>query len=242
MQDKKLHTVASIFDDLKKHYNLKTYRELAAFLDIKEGTLNAWKTRNSIGDIDAILTKCRGLSYDWLTRGEGEMFREVVQGAPKATRDLSLGGAAAGCEKETGLLPFNPDEVVVMQVYVTGGAGAPYEFIPSEPIEEIVIPRSFYKKSIIPVKVRGRSMETTLRDGAVVGVDRADRQVVNGELFAVWLPYQGTVIKRLYLNRKRIQLRSDNEEFRSEDIEVALDEVDDQHFIQGRVKWAIQML
>lgn len=139
------------------------------------------------------------------------------------------------------LLPLNPDDVVVMQVYVTGGAGAPYEFIPSEPIEEIVVPKTYYTRTIVPVKVRGRSMERTLRDGAVVGVDRADRQIVNGELYAVWLPYQGTVIKRLYLDHKKIRLHSDNEEFRSQDVEVTLDEVDD-NFIQGRVKWVIQLL
>jgi len=144
-------------------------------------------------------------------------------------------------EGEAKLMPLDPGEVVALQVYVTGGAGAPYEFIPSEPIEEIIIPVSFYTRSIVPVKVRGRSMEKTLRNGAIVGVDRSDRQIVNGELYAVWLPYQGTVIKRLYLDHKKIRLHSDNEEFRAQDVEVALDEVDD-NFIQGRVKWAIQML
>lgn len=69
------HNVARVFEKLKSHYKLKTYRELAAFLDVKEGTLNAWKARNSIGDIDAILNKCDGLSYEWVKTGEGDMFR-----------------------------------------------------------------------------------------------------------------------------------------------------------------------
>lgn len=168
------------------------------------------------------------------------MFKEgEPQGDTRGKQALSRGKVSA--EGAAHLLPLNPEDVVVMQVYVTGGAGAPYEFIPSEPIEEIIVPKAYYTRSIIPVKVRGRSMERTLRDGAVVGVDRSDRLIVNGELYAVWLPYQGTVIKRLYLDDKMIQLQSDNEEFRPRDIEVALDEVDD-NFIQGRVKWVIQML
>ena len=205
------------------------------------GVSGAHITNLVLGKRDASEQLSKLIAATWPDEGASGKGVVATQGELKAKRKVSRGGAAAGGEGK-GLLPLNPEDVVVMQVYVTGGAGAPYEFIPSEPIEEIVIPRSFYKKSIIPVKVRGRSMETTLRDGAVVGVDRADRQVVNGELFAVWLPYQGTVIKRLYLDKKTILLQSDNEEFRSRDIEVALDEVDDQHFIQGRVKWAIQML
>lgn len=237
MQDKKLHSVVFILDKLKAHYKLRTYRELATFLDIKEGTLNAWKTRDSIGDVDAILTKCRGLSYEWLTTGTGEMFREGADAQGEGNRE----GAVVSGKGNGELLPFNPDDFVLMRVYVTGGAGAPYEFIPSEPIETILIPKSFCNHSIVPVKVQGRSMERTLRDGAVVGVNRADRQIVNGELFAIWLPYQGTVIKRLYLDNKKIKLQSDNEEFRSQDIEVDLNEVDE-HFIQGRVKWVVQLL
>lgn len=178
---------------------------------------------------------------------QAQKGKRTVPGEPYSERwQYSVPGGRGigeGHHKRSGDLgPINPDYFVELQVYITGGAGAPYEFIPSDPIETIVIPRSFCSNSVIPVKVRGRSMERTLRDGAIVGVNRDDRQVVNGELFAIWLPYQGTVIKRLYLDNKKIRLQSDNEEFRSSDIEVALDEVDVEHFIQGRVKWVIQML
>jgi phage repressor protein C with HTH and peptisase S24 domain len=174
----------------------------------------------------------------WLKTGEGNMFREGgdTQGVTrKGTTEISRGQGLS----ELGHYDIN--DFVEMQVYLTGGAGAPYEFIPSEPIEVIIVPRSYAGKSVVPVKVRGRSMEKTLRDGAVVGVDRDDRYIVNGDLFAVWLPYQGTVIKRLYLDNKKIRLHSDNEEFRSSDIEIALDAVDD-NFVQGRVKWVMQEL
>jgi phage repressor protein C with HTH and peptisase S24 domain len=171
-----------------------------------------------------------GVNVLWLATGKGPLNRdEPVSRDPspeyKAVRQIIS----------------DTDGGVTLQVYVTGGTGDPYELIPSEPIEEIIIPRSFYSAAIIPVKVKGRSMERTLRNGAVVGVDRADKDVVNGELYAVWLPYQGTVIKRLYMDDKKILLQSDNEEFRSRDVEVNISEVDES-FIQGRVKWVVQML
>lgn len=164
-----------------------------------------------------------GYNADWLATGEGEMARGKEPSKRAEIMHLSL------------------DDYMVLPVYVTGGAGDPYELIPADPIEEVFVPKLFYSPSIVPVKVKGRSMERTLRDGAVVGVDRADKDVVNGELYAVWLPYQGTVIKRLYLDNKKILLQSDNEEFRCRDIEIDITEADE-HFIQGRVKWVVQVL
>lgn len=75
MQNENIYSVEFILNKLKKHLDLNTYRELASFLGVKEGTLNAWKARNSIGDIDTILTKCKGVSYEWLKTGVGEMYR-----------------------------------------------------------------------------------------------------------------------------------------------------------------------
>ena len=82
MQEKKLHDVELIFNAIKNHYKLRTYRELAAFLEVKEGTLNAWKARNSIGNVDAILAKCKGMNYEWLKTGQGEMFQSNVAHLP----------------------------------------------------------------------------------------------------------------------------------------------------------------
>lgn len=82
-------------------------------------------------------------------------------------------------------------------------------------------------------------MEPLIRDGAYVGIDSEDRWIVSGEIYAVWLPYEGAVIKRLYLDMEKITLKSDNSQF--PEITVPLAGLDD-HFIQGRVKWVIQML
>ena len=124
-------------------------------------------------------------------------------------------------------------------VYALAGAGAPTDLVATSPLENIAIPTSFYKPSIITIKVRGKSMEPLIRDGAYIGIDRDERWIVSGEIYAVWLPYEGAVIKRLYMDMEKIILKSDNTQF--PDISVLLQGISE-GFIQGRVKWVIQML
>ncbi|MBV5330403.1 MAG: helix-turn-helix domain-containing protein [Chlorobium sp.] len=71
MQDKKQHTVEIIFDGLMQFWKVKTLRELAEKLEVKEGTLNAWKSRGNIPKPELILNKCKGISAGWLLTGEG---------------------------------------------------------------------------------------------------------------------------------------------------------------------------
>ena len=74
MQENNSYNCKKILDSIKKHYKLKTYGDLARFLGVKEGTLYSWNARNSIGDLSAILDKCKGISRTWLNSGKGEMF------------------------------------------------------------------------------------------------------------------------------------------------------------------------
>jgi len=221
-------------DRLKIAMGNTSIRSFADQCEISEGTMRRYLNGDGTPTLDKlkVISNISGYNLAWLAEGKGPMRPgEVVQGR------LEAGGDA----EHKAIQGFEPVEGVTLQVYFAGGAGDPFELVPSEPIEEIVIPKAFYTPSIVPVKVQGRSMSPTMRDGAIVGVDRSDRRIVNGELYAVWLPYQGAVIKRLYLDAKKILLQSDNEEFRSHDIEVDLGEVDE-HFVQGRVKWVMQML
>lgn len=74
MQDKKQQNVEIIFDGLMSFWKLKTFRELAEKLDIKEGTLNAWKSRGKVVRPELIVEKCPGVSFEWAATGNGEMF------------------------------------------------------------------------------------------------------------------------------------------------------------------------
>jgi phage repressor protein C with HTH and peptisase S24 domain len=82
-------------------------------------------------------------------------------------------------------------------------------------------------------------MEPTILDGAIVGVDRDDRAIVTGYIYAVWIPYEGAVIKRVHMRPEQIIFRSDNPEH--DDFSLPLSEgIPD--MILGRVRWVWQGL
>jgi len=80
-------------------------------------------------------------------------------------------------------------------------------------------------------------MEPLILDGAYIGIDREDRWVISGEIYAVWIPYEGAVIKRLYIDPEKIILRSDNKDF--PDFYIPVKETNTE-MILGRVKWVMQ--
>lgn len=126
---------------------------------------------------------------------------------------------------------------VTVDIYnmVEGGPGAEPEW--HEPIAQRIIPAELLKPNIRTVLVRGRSMEPTFRDGAIIGIDQNDKQVIDGEAYAVLLPYSGAAVKRLYPLPDGVLLRSDNKEF--PEVKLTRADIPD-HFILGRVRWVIQ--
>lgn len=181
--------------------------------DIEKG-----KNKN-ISDKLAELIKLQfNVNPRWLLTGEGEMFVE-----PKAK-----------LQKES------KDNFISVPVYSFAGAGNFIDITEYKPIEEIVIPACFFKKSIMPIKIKGHSMEPTIFDGAIVGVDKNDKEIVSGEVYAVWLDYEGAVIKRVHVSENKLILKSDNKN-NYPDIEVEKDKIS-QHFIIGRVRWIMQKI
>ena len=81
-------------------------------------------------------------------------------------------------------------------------------------------------------------MEPSIIDGAVVGVDTQDKNVVSGELYAVWLEYEGAVVKRLYMERDIVRICSDNPAFK--EMQIKNDEINGDTFILGKVCWLMQ--
>lgn len=129
------------------------------------------------------------------------------------------------------------DICTIVDIYnmVEGGPGA--EPIWHEPVDRRAIPVRYLRQGIRPVLVRGRSMEPTFKNGAIIGVDQNDKYVIEGEAYAVVLPYSGAAVKRLYPLPDGVLIRSDNKEF--PEVKLMKDEIPD-YFILGRVCWVIQ--
>jgi SOS-response transcriptional repressor LexA len=214
--------VCEIHSRLKTALGFKSSTELASRLGTSLQNLKNREERgvNKLDDVQ-LLCSHEGLSCEWVMTGKGDRFQ--AKGGQSVFEDhpLEYGGF-----RKVG-------------VYAMAGAGPPNDVIQEEPIEEVIIPAAWNRPSILPIKVRGKSMEETIAEGAFVGVDREDKFIVSGKVYAVWLPHEGAVIKRLFLDMERITLKSDNPTF--PDIFVPLAGLSE-HFIQGRVAWVIQKL
>lgn len=208
-------------DRLKAAIGHDSIRSFADKCGLSEGVLRNYLRGDTFPTLDRLLavSVASGVPMAQLATGEG--FRQQP-GHDEARETFPA---------------YDPSQARQTKVYVLAGAGVPNQLIDTEPIAEIVIPAEFYKPSIVPIMVRGRSMEDTIMDGAFVGVDREDKWVISGEVYAIWIPNEGAVIKRLYLEPQKIICKSDNPKFA--DFCVNTKEIDE-HFIQGRVKWVIQ--
>lgn len=128
-----------------------------------------------------------------------------------------------------------------LPVYALAGAGAPKELTEYEPIETIRLPEEFGGPAIVTVKVRGESMSPTIWDGALCGVNTAVLNIVSGDIYAFWLPYEGAVIKRTFVGYEKLILKSDNPIFPP--IELPRQELDthsELYRLLGRVDWIVQ--
>ena len=102
----------------------------------------------------------------------------------------------------------------------------------------VCIPEYFYKDDIIVFHVRGDSMEPSIKEGAFVGVDFQDRDVVGGKTYAVWVPYEGVTLKMVYVDPQNKQLILQSENPKHPEQHLPLD--GRENLIIGSVRWVMQ--
>ncbi len=221
-------------------------KEFSEKIGISQGTLSDienGKTKPS-ADTLSLIIRHTDINPNWLLTGHGAFTREplasyhgrpVLKPIPKAAqqkpggKELSLREATYG------------EEFARVPVFTLAGARMPKEFSEYEPVETITLPADFSGPGIVTVKVRGRSMEPAIWDGAVAGVNTMVQNIVSGDIYAFWLPYEGAVIKRVFVGYEKLILRSDNPNFPP--IELPRKELEADagtYRLLGRVDWIIQ--
>jgi len=148
----------------------------------------------------------------WLLTGEGE----VKRGKAEATGE----------------------EVILTPVYAYSGAGGPLELYEHDPVAHVRVPNEWQRKKTQTIKIRGKSMEPLIHDGAIVGYDPLNKRLISGDIYAIWIDYEGAIIKRLFFEKDRIVVRSDNREF-PESI-IKKEELNENNFLMGKVLWMMQ--
>lgn len=193
------------------------------------------------GDSKADVARKTGYSkgqVGWILEGKtniSDKFIRIFCSAYNISEQWINSGAINDADHKDSQQENTACETVDIYSMVEAGVGAEPEW--HEPVDRQAIPSKLLRVSIKPVLVRGRSMEPSIMDGAIIGVDLQDKQVVEGEVYAIMLPYVGAAVKRLYPLPDGVLIRSDNKEF--PEVKIRREEIQD-HFILGKVKWVLQ--
>lgn len=191
-----------------------TQRAFSEKIGVSDPTVSAY-VRGQAGvpaEVYVLVSEMGGVSIDWLITGK------------------ELAGYVAE--------PANEYTAATLPVRGLAGAGDPCCIDQLEPIGQITVSKDYNGPNIQVIQIRGNSMEPTYMDGAHVGVDIAAKEVISGQAYAVYIPHEGIVVKRIWIGPELVKIASDNPAAPSH--EVMADRVNWDTFVQGRVKWVIQ--
>ncbi len=217
------------FERIKKATGLRTQVEVAKLLDIRQSSISDAKRRKSVPDGWLIkLYQLYNLNPNWVLEGEQPQFLGDARG-----------GALNVKEPLEGFASRKPKFHNVMVCAMTSGQEFEENWQES-PIESLTISDKFYLPTLLVVKMDEDDMEPIIRRGAYVGIDKERKTIRSGGLYAIDIPVEGLVIKRVAYDSEnaRLVLRSENpaQEPQFLGIEEAANR------IVGRIIWTLQEL
>jgi len=200
---------------IKSQKGLRYDYQVAELLGLTKSALAERKSRGSL-PLDKISIFCERnrINIKWVLTGEGEKSQLDPSAAP---------GADCG----------------LVDVFSLAAPDGARRLTGARVTEGMAVPHGLATEGIVAIALKGDSMEPSLYDGAVIGVDGTDRAIVNSRLYAVWLAHEGAVIRRVYLETERLVMRADNNRYAAVVKEAA---AANDGLILGRVRWVIQKL
>jgi len=175
----------------------------------------------------AALAAATGVSLDWLASGRAAVH-EMAMAAPSHSRE--------------GALPEAPGTVVIDRYDARAAAGKSGSFPDGRVIEQVRFNEEWVRvklrrrpENLSILEAWGDSMTPTIGDGDVLMIDRSVTDVVSGRLYVLNLDGE-LLVKRLQrLRNGTILLISDNERYRTEEVEPS--ETAALHLV-GEVVWS----
>ena len=214
------------FDRIKQATGMRTQVEIAKLLDIRQSSISDAKRRQSIPDSWLIkLYQIYNLNPNWVIDGEQPQFLGERRGGALQVRDS---GDPYGRKPKYYQMPvtsMSPPE-------------AAQENRVENPKETLTVPEQFHRSSLVIVRMDENDMEPVIHRGAYVGIDKERKAIRSGALYALDMPMEGLIIKRIVhdAENSRLILRSENQTYTDQSIpaEGAADRV------VGRVTWVFQ--
>lgn len=225
-----------IFSRIKRATNTRTQVEVAEVLEIRQSSISDAKRRDSVpSDWYMKLFEKFGLNPDWLKYGSGPMYLKSESGY----EPFDAPGAAGVAEDPARYAePEGKSRVaVVYSMQCDQGAD---ECQKPRNVGKIALSQALAGNAVMVFKMEAANMEPTIRKGAFVGVDTSLKNIVSGEVYAVFIPNEGVALKRLFhdVEKSRFILRSENPMHPEQHLPV--DKRSD--FIIGKAVWVQQTL
>lgn len=214
-----------VFDRIQRATGRRTQVALAELLDIRQSSISDAKRRNSIpAEWFMKLFEKFGLNPDWLKSGTGPMYLRTAAGyTPEGVQEEAI-------SYERGAL------ATIFSSQVEQGKGL--NGFRSAGI--ISIPSSYAFEGLRVVEVDNAANEPLILKGAYVGIDTNATQPISGEYFALLMPYEGVVLKKVFIDAQTgtLLLRSDNPEYP----EASLALTDYKDYMVGKIAWVMQKM
>ena len=214
------------FDRIKKATGMRTQVEIAKLLDIRQSSISDAKRRQSVPDSWLIkLYQVYNLNPNWVLDGDTPQFLGEQRGGALQVREAA---------EAYGRKPRHY-QVQVCSMSLMDGSDGPWT---EHPVESLTIPEQFHRPALVVVRTDESDMEPIIQRNAYVGIDKDRKAIRSGAIYALDMPMEGLVIKRVLhdTENSRLILRSENPNFSDQTIpaETAGDR------IVGRVMWVIQ--
>ncbi|WP_165174449.1 helix-turn-helix domain-containing protein [Desulfovibrio sp. ZJ369] len=226
---------AEIYERIKLATSSRTQVELAEVLDIRQSSISDAKRRNSVpGDWYMKLFEKFGLNPDWLKQGVGPMYLRTEHGYMPQDAPAALAESAA--HYGDALAKHSVSTIFDMQCAYNDKASRPE----LTPVGKIALPLSLGREGLLVLRMRGANMSPLILPGAHLGVDTLDNTVVSGQIYAIFAPNEGLMLRRVFLNSAQdgYLLRSESPDFP----ETALTPELLAKRLLGRVVWILQEL
>lgn len=205
---------------------------LAKITNVTAKASNKWLNAEALPNREKILQLSKSLNVNslWLEYGEGEITKNEVN--LKDADNLKVYN-----END----PVEDDEIevpIIKEVELSAGFGrVPVSELKTNSIrftKTMLIKMGVSFGGAICVYVSGNSMEPFIKDGALVGLDTENTNIIDGKVYAVVIDNELTRVKQLYrLPNNRVRLRSFNRD-EYEDEEYSLDDIR----VVGKVFWS----
>lgn len=206
---------------------------LAGVLEIRQSSISDAKRRGAVpAEWLLKLYRSHGLDPDWILDGVGDPYLRTDRALISSDKLLADSAAISKYARDRGVGR-------IVNYSSMAGADRNSSVWKQDVKGTVSVPLSYcMDKEPVVVLVEGHAMSPLISHGAYVGISKEPEQYGDGDICAVYEPYHGLMIRRVYVQHGGFRLIAENTRFD----DVILPAKDMAACMVGRVLWVMQQL